>query len=567
VYIPFGKRDRKEDVNLSRCQEERGFFEMQIKEYTLPITNKLVDDYIHNKKEMSCWYDYNIHDKEYVKTRWKDLQNRVFPRKELSEYLQSFHERFEVGEKTQENIRQLANEDTYVVIGGQQAGLLTGPLYSIHKLTSIIQLAKKYEQQLGVKVVPVFWIAGEDHDLQEINHVHVQANDRVKKKMFYQREERTIASQTVLNAEQCQKWIDEVVKTYGETEYTKEIRTLLHDSLHASTTYVDFFAHLVLRLFKEEGVVLIDSGDEGLRKLEAPYFKEMVQRHEKAGAAFVEQQHLLQEQGYSPIIHAKDNSMHVFIQQNGERHLLEKAGDDVFQTKDGAITFTYTELLHIAGQSPHFMSNNVVTRPLMQEYLFPTLAFIAGPGELAYWGELKQVFATHDMKMPPIVPRQMITIVEPSVKKAMADVGVGMEEVLLHRVEILRTSWLQRKSSRSIEDEFVQATAEFNHIHEKLRELACTVNPTLEAISQKNYRKITDQLHFLQQTIEKELVLQHDVEMKKFQRMELSIWPLEAPQERIWNIFYYLNKYGLGFIDVLVSAPLEWNHKHKVLEV
>jgi bacillithiol synthase len=540
---------------------------MRINEYSLPIANKLVDDYMYNKKDMSCCYDYNIHDKDYVKVRWNDLRNRVFPRKEMSDYLQTFHERFDIGEKTKENIRKLANEDTYVVIGGQQAGLLTGPLYSIHKITSIIQLAKKYEQELGVEVVPVFWIAGEDHDIQEINHIHVKANDRVKKKIFYQREEKTIASQTVLNEEQCRKWIDEVVKTYGETTYTKDVRTLLYDALHASTTYVDFFAHLILHLFKKEGLVLVDSGAEELRKIEAPYFSKMVRQHEQAGAAFVAQQQRLKEEGYSPIIYAKDNSVHLFVQQHGERHLLEKVGEDSFQTKDGAMTFTYAELLRIAEQSPHLLSNNVVTRPLMQEYLFPTLAFVAGPGELAYWGELKEVFAVHEMKMPPIMPRQMITLVEPSVKKALEDVDVSMEDVLLHRVEKLRAHWLQQKSSCSIEEEFEQAELKLNHIHERLRAVAYTVNPTLEAISQKNYRKIAEQLNFLQSAIEKEMLLQHDVEMKKFQRIEQSIWPLEAPQERMWNIFYYLNKYGLNFIDTLVSVPLKWDHKHKVLEI
>ncbi|GGE66343.1 bacillithiol biosynthesis cysteine-adding enzyme BshC [Priestia taiwanensis] len=540
---------------------------MQISEYSLPIANKLVNDYVHHTKDMSCCYDYSIHEKEYVKKRFDDLQGRVFPRSQLSDYLSIFHSQFPIGEKTRENIRKLANDNTYVVIGGQQAGLLTGPLYSIHKITSIIQLAKKYEQELGVDVVPVFWIAGEDHDLQEINHVHVEASGHVKKKIFYQREERTIASETVLNEEQCRKWIDEVVKTYGETMYTKEVRALLQEAVRDSHTYVDFFAHLVCRLFKKEGLVLIDSGDAGLREIEAPYFSKMVHAHEQVAEAFVRQQQHLITEGYQPIIQAKDTSMHLFIQQDGERHLLEKVGEDLFQTKDGKMTFTYTQLSSIAEQSPHLLSNNVVTRPLMQEYLFPTLAFVAGHGEVAYWGELKQVFEAHKMKMPPIMPRQMITIIEPSVQKALIATGLELEEVLRRGVEPFRVSWLQQQSSYDIESEFVEAESQLNLIHEKLREVATSVNPALEGLAEKNYKKITEQVAFLQRTIEKEILLRHDVEMKKFDQIDRSIWPLGIPQERVWNIFYYLNKYGVSFIDQLVTVSLEWNHKQKVLEI
>lgn len=155
---------------------------MEIKEISVPQQG-IVADYMNGKKEIQSCFDYMLTEDAF-KQRLHDLREREFFRQDLVAHLLEYNTKLQAGESTLQNVKALGDENTYVVIAGQQAGLLTGPLYTIHKVISILQLAKEKEESLGVKVVPVFWIAGEDHDMDEINHTFVAKNKKMKKTIF-----------------------------------------------------------------------------------------------------------------------------------------------------------------------------------------------------------------------------------------------------------------------------------------------------------------------------------------------------------------------------------------------
>lgn len=538
---------------------------MKIQEVSLPYANTFVQQYITNAYDIKKYFDYNIHDEQYISDRMQEVASRQYPRKELSDYLMNFLQKFHPSEKTKENIVALGEENTYVVVGGQQAGLLTGPLYTIHKIISIIQLAKKYEEQLGVKVVPVFWVAGEDHDMEEVNFVNVLKNGRIKKYRLYNGHEKTTATEAALDQEQCRKWLDDILTTYGETVHTKNMRQLLADTLENSRTYVDFFVQLVLDLFQDTGLVVLDSGDDGLRKIEASFFQQIIKNHEGIMDGFEKQQALLKEDGFTPQIQVNENCAHLFYHENGERLLLEKGSEGNFVTKDGKVTISFEELMQVAEEAPNKLSNNVVTRPVMQEYLLPNLAFIAGPGELAYWGELKEVFRANGMSMPPVLPRQMLTILERHIAEDMKDLSLSSEDVLTGSMKIYEEAWLSQQVKYPIKEEFSKVEAEMKMMHEGLRSLIAKVDNSLLDISAKNEDKILEQLSFLEKKIVSAIKKKNHVDLAKFTRIETSIRPHEGYQERIWNIFYYLNRYGVDFAAELVQLPLEWDMKHKVI--
>lgn len=155
---------------------------MEIKEISVPQQG-VVADYMNGKKEIQSCFDYMLTEDAF-KQRVQDLREREFFRQDLVTHLLEYNTKLQAGEATIQNVKALGDENTYVVIAGQQAGLLTGPLYTIHKIISVLQLAKEKEESLGVKVVPVFWIAGEDHDMDEINHTFVTKNKKIKKTIF-----------------------------------------------------------------------------------------------------------------------------------------------------------------------------------------------------------------------------------------------------------------------------------------------------------------------------------------------------------------------------------------------
>lgn len=149
---------------------------MEIKEISVPLQG-VVADYMKDSKEIQAYFDYPLTEDGF-RQRLHDLRDKQYFRQDLVAHLLQYNTNLHAGDHTLRNIQALADENTYVVVGGQQAGLLTGPLYTVHKIISILQLAKEKEATLGVRVVPVFWIAGEDHDIDEINHVFVTKNKK-----------------------------------------------------------------------------------------------------------------------------------------------------------------------------------------------------------------------------------------------------------------------------------------------------------------------------------------------------------------------------------------------------
>ncbi|EJS71066.1 bacillithiol biosynthesis cysteine-adding enzyme BshC [Bacillus cereus] len=538
---------------------------MEIKEISVPQQG-VVADYMNGKKEIQSCFDYMLTEDAF-KQRVHDLREREFFRQDLVAHLLEYNTKLQAGESTIRNVKALGDENTYVVIAGQQAGLLTGPLYTIHKIISILQLAKEKEESLGVRVVPVFWIAGEDHDMDEINHTFVTKNEKIKKTIFHDRNpKKASASESELSVEDCRKWIEDIFKTYPETNFTKDVLRFVDDALNKSNTYVDFFAYLITKMFAKSGLILVDSHHPELRKLEVPFFKRIISKYKEVQEGLHNQQEVIKELGYKPIIETKSNAVHIFMEIDNERVLLEDI-QGKFVGKDGAHSFSYEELIEEIEKSPERFSNNVVTRPLMQEYVFPTLAFIGGPGELAYWSELQQVFHTVGFQMPPVVPRLTITYVERAITTDLTDLQLQESEPFLNNIDKLRENWLSNQIEEPIDDRFTEAKQEIVAIHTSLQQFVKKIDPGLSEFAGKNELKINEQIELLERMLKRNVEKKHEVQLNKFRRIQFALRPLGAPQERVWNVCYYLNQFGLDFVDRVMENSFSWDGKHHVIKL
>ncbi|MDM5156104.1 bacillithiol biosynthesis cysteine-adding enzyme BshC [Bacillus sp. DX1.1] len=538
---------------------------MEIKEISVPLQG-VVADYMKDSKEIQAYFDYPLTEDGF-RQRLHDLRDKQYFRQDLVAHLLQYNTNLHAGDHTLRNIQALADENTYVVVGGQQAGLLTGPLYTVHKIISILQLAKEKEATLGVRVVPVFWIAGEDHDIDEINHVFVTKNKKIKKTIFHDRHPKNAsASESALSIEDCKKWIEEIFKTYPETNFTKDVLQFVEDALQQSHTYVDFFARLIMKLFADSGLILVDSHHPALRKLEVSFFKQIVSCYKEVQAGLQNQQQLLREQGYKPIIETKHSAVHIFMQIDQERVLLEEENGQ-FVGKDGVYSFSYEELIEEMEKNPERFSNNVVTRPLMQEYVFPTLAFIGGPGEIAYWSELQQVFHAFGFQMPPVVPRLTISYMERDIATDLQDLQLQESDPFLNDMDMLREKWLSNQGEEPIDCQFTEATERIVALHTSLQQFVSKVDPGLQQFSKKNEQKIIEQLQLLERTLKRNIEKKHEVELNKFRRLQYALRPLGAPQERVWNICYYLNQFGLDFVERVMKQSFAWDGKHHIIKL
>ncbi|WP_342430503.1 bacillithiol biosynthesis cysteine-adding enzyme BshC [Neobacillus sp. FSL H8-0543] len=544
---------------------------MEMLNLSLPATNRFASSYLKQSAEILPFFHYRFNDLTEDQKRVDELGNRQFPRKEAAEHIETYMERFPSSEAVKNSLAKLKQENSVVVIGGQQAGILTGPLYSIHKIVSIIKLAEQKERQLGIPVIPVFWIAGEDHDFHEVNHVFIPTGLKVDKWTYPERVlEKKMVSDIVLSKDICRTWVKDLIENFGETAHTTELLAFSEEQLLNSTTYVDFFANIVMELFKDYGLLIVDSGNSKFRLLQNEYFTKQIEHHAAITHHLLEQQSMISKKGFPITIESNEHAANLFYynKRSNERVLLEY--DDLnnrFIGKNGGVSFTKEELVAIATEDPAKLSNNVVTRPLMQEWLFPTVAFIAGPGEISYWAELKQVFEHFELKMPPIVPRLNITFLDRAVERDINELHLDLTTVLSKGTTVDKELFLESIKDREVTDLFTVAKDQLLKQYQQIEAKTIELNQSLLPLLKKNESYLLKQIGFMESKLEETVKLKHDVVLNKYARIDYSLRPDGFPQERVWNLYYYLNLYGFSLIKGLMELSYDFDGRHKVIKI
>ncbi|MBM7571725.1 bacillithiol biosynthesis cysteine-adding enzyme BshC [Aquibacillus albus] len=539
---------------------------MRIDAVKLSTNNRLAIDYYQSDKAIMKYFDYLPFESATFQQRLADLKERQFNRFSLSEVLKQLNTDWDAPDSTLENIERLKDDNSVVVIGGQQAGLLTGPLFTIHKIVSIIHLAKKQEENLQVPVIPVFWIAGEDHDFEEINHILLAKKDRMQKyKIKQQVTNKQAMSSLELDKDAASHWIKQIFMDIPETEYTKDLYGLINKELDKSSSYVDFFARIILNLFEKEGLVLVDSGSPLVRELERNHFCELIDKQPWISKGVYQQTQKMKSNGYSVSIDAEENDAHVFYHKDGERILLIRDEEGNWVGKQNECRLTTDELLHIAKHKPELLSNNVVTRPLMQELLFPSLAFLGGLGEVAYWSVLKPAFEAIEIKMPPVLPRLSFTLMDRKIEKKLQHFGLDPIQVINRGLDQDKGNWLASQTSPPIELLTEQVKDSFDRAHKPLRNLANSLGPDLGGLAEKNLIYIFEDLHFLQDKMKKSLENKNKHAIESFNHMQTMLRPEGGLQERSWNVIPFINSFGTDFINQMVEHTYDFEQSHYII--
>ncbi|WP_018932777.1 bacillithiol biosynthesis cysteine-adding enzyme BshC [Gracilibacillus lacisalsi] len=538
---------------------------MRIESQRLDLHNKFITDYQKEVKDLLDHFDYNPYDENVFKEREKDLKEQPFQRDALADVLHSINRRWSATEATFENIERLRDENSVVVIGGQQAGMLTGPLYTINKIVSIIALAKQQEELLGVPVLPVFWIAGEDHDFAEVNHIFLPEETELRKYPIEDHhKERTSVSNRTLNKEQTYRWLKTTFRSLKETAYTKELFQTVHDKLMKANTFVDFFASFIHEIFADTGLILIDSGDSEVRQLESAYYYEMIEKQPEISRSVYRSLQSMRTKGYHVSVDANEQDGHLFVEQEGERILLQKDGQN-WIGKNNECLYSNQELLEIAKETPERLSNNVVTRPLMQEKLFPTLAFFAGPSEAAYWSILKDAFHSVSLKMPPVLPRVSLTLVDEKLAKVLSKYNIDPSVAIDNGVQTQKINWLSAQANSPVEEMTIQLKEAIKMGHQPLKEVTNDLTDDVSQYADKNLQLLLQQVDKLSMRIHKEFSQKYHRQLKEFDYIQMHLKPDNGLQERIWNITYFLNLYGFEWVKQINNYSFDWKKQHYIV--
>lgn len=512
-------------------------------------SGSFIDRYIHT--ELDAFYHYAVNETGL------EARSDVRPNgreQELSDVIAQYMGD-DISHAQRANIAAI-REGHQVVIGGQQAGLFVSPMYTIHKIISIIVMAKEQSKRLGKHIVPVFWIAGEDHDFDEVNHANIYDNESVIHRVkYYPKQEVTDSvSHVQMETEAFHAALNKLISLLDETEHTKPLFAMLSQ---LPDNWTEHFHKIVHELFKAYGVLFIDSHYSQLRQLERELLTWQFEHHLEIDRAFREGQDKLAETiGERQIV--TDTNVHLFMQYDGIRQLLKyEAGKYVLPKSE--VSFTKEEILQMIDTSPEIFSNNVVTRPLMQELVFNTLAFIGGPSEIKYWGELTQVFELADINMPVVVPRMRITYITPELLKIMTRYDITIEGLFEEGIEYFEQNFLKSKENYLVEQEIKamqqQLDASFKAIHQLDNDAELT------ELARKNLEHHHRQFNYFLETYRKQIKRRHNTEMKHFNKLRNELTP-GGLQERIMHPAQLLNRYGLDvFSDVIdMFETYQFNH-------
>lgn len=499
--------------------------------------------------------------------KWLDeTEHQRLDRKQLVAILREFNMRHEnTDEKVSDSLNKLVLEGTTVIVGGQQSGLFTGPLLVIYKAATVIKAAQKAEAELGRPVVPVFWIAGEDHDWDEVNHTYVLSRDLKVNRIRLSREDeiRRPVSYTPVMGEEWVKAVDELEMLLPDTEFKPQLLADLRASLQPDGTLVESFAKLLGKWFGPYGLVLLDSADPKLRGLEQPMFERIINQGDELTASYLEAAAAIQQLGLQTQADVAEDGANLFYIHEGERLLLYRQNGN-YGDRKGRVSFSKTELLALLKEHPERFSNNVLTRPLMQEALLPVLGFVLGDGEIAYWALLKKAFHLLGFKMPILLPRMSFTVVDGTLQKYMEKYELTFEDVE-QRFQERKESWLAGQDTLNVDARFDEVKQAFAGLYEPLIEQLGTIQNGLSNLGATNKQKIDDQMEYLRSKTKDAIAKSNEASLRHWDRIQFSLLPQDKLQERVYNIFFYLNRYGDDFLKQMMELPYEVYAAHRLI--
>lgn len=523
----------------------------ELNRFLAQSSSSIYSAYIQDGHPIHALYHFHPHDEKNIERRIQFIDNdwQGVDRAHLVKVLTEFHKPELFSPAVERNLKRLLEPNSLVVIGGQQAGLFTGPLYTIYKAVTVIQLAKWAETKWNRPVVPVFWIAGEDHDWDEVDHVWLFDQHRAPVKLRYPKDPTNAKkpiSEITFDPDQFHMWLREMADMLPDTIYKKEWHTLMKVMMDSSVTWTRFFARIMHHFFGEEGLLFVDSHDPNLRQLEVPFFRTLIQEDREITHVIKETEKKLKQLGFVSPAELKLDQSTIFLQREGKRQLLYRYHDR-WLTQDGE-SWATDELLAKVEVMPECFSNNVLSRPLMQEFLFPTLFFVGGPGEIGYWSLLKQAFEVVGLKMPVIVPRWQATIIDIESQKQMQKWGIQWERDWCF-LEDKRNEWLKRQETLDIEQIFQSWRKQWGEQHDSIvSTLYQGIGQNVQELGLKNKRKVMEQIDLFERWMKRVVAEKHRVELTQWSKIIHTVKPLGKPQERVWNLIGVWNAFGMDWL-------------------
>lgn len=510
TYIPF---------------QETGFF------------SKMMCDYLEESEKLTNFYNNFPNVKGFQKQIEEKQTFSKSNRKILVEVLKNQYKDLNSSEKTQANINVLLEENTFTITTGHQLNLFTGPLYFLYKIISAINLAEELAEKFPESnFVPIYWMATEDHDFDEINYFNLKG----KKVQWNSDQTGGVGRFSTDGLADVFEVFSKEIGTSRNAEYLKELFRegyIKHKNLADATRYI------ANALFTEFGLVIVDADDARLKTLFSSYIEKDLLQSVSYNNVSITNQRL--EKEYKIQVNPREINLFYLTDHLRERIVFE---DDTYKVNNTSITFSKEEILEEVKNHPERFSPNVIMRPLYQEVILPNLCYIGGGGELAYWMQLKSYFKAVEIPFPILLLRNSVQVVSEKQQGKLDRLSISLQDLFLKQQDLLKK---KVNENAEVSFNFASQKETLEQQFSILRNIANKTDASfVGAVNAQEKKQLKGLENLEKRLLRAEKRKQSDF-VERIIRLQNEILPNQSLEERQRNFSEYYLEYGNDFIQTL----------------
>jgi bacillithiol biosynthesis cysteine-adding enzyme BshC len=467
--------------------------------------------------------------------------------------------RWGVAPRVTDRVTLLSSPDARVIATGQQTGLLGGPLYTLYKAIAAVRLAEQIEHDHHISVIPIFWVASEDDDFNEVRSLRWQNSEGTWQRYDYDvtgRRPGTPIYDIPVTAD-LRSCLSEIFAGVRQTEFTAETAARTNEFAAAARDLEEFFIRTLTWLLGDRSPLFLSPRMTWIRRGAASIIERELAEPGQSSRLVIEAAERLRALGFAPQLHRRPEHVNCFLHRDGVRHkILSSAGGFETIAPAGERQKVAADVLRARlADDPAPFGLNVVTRPITQDHLLPTLAYVAGPGEVAYFAQLRGVYERFGVAMPMIFPRPQVCLIEPRVERALAKLDVTIESVASIAAEQF-DSMIRQATQPSAIAEHLDAAQ--HRLNDALEFVGSRVDLSEPAVA-RSFEKLKDNVKTAFEKLaerQRDAALSRDSETTRaVSTVRDSLWPDGLSQERALTVFFpFLNLFGTRLIARLGDA-------------
>lgn len=457
-------------------------------------------------------------------------------------------------------LERFVEEGGYVVTTGQQPGLFGGPLYNLYKALTVVRLAEALEIRMGKPVLPLFWVGSEDHDWEEANHTCIVGvdNELHEPVLPAPRPDVRPSIHRIPLPPEVVGLLGDFLSNLPDTDFSARFGDLLRRAVAEGSTLSGSFRHILEALLGRYGLHFTDAADPVVKEASLPVLRRELERAGELEHVLGRTSEDLSSAGYGLQVALLEGGVNLFLENEAGRERLYRA-DGGFRLRTSGQRLSLQEVMARAAEDPKALSPNVFLRPVVESTVFPTLAYVAGPGEMAYYAQLRAYFEAHGIRMPVIHPRFGVTAVESKIRKVLDkfDLEVAALDRPFHELagEIARD-----EVPEEIRAHLGEVRGAIGKGTGALQNAVKSVDPTLKGPVQHARNQAFAALDDLEKKVVQALKRRNETTLRQLEKAQVHLYPHGKPQERVINPFYFLARYGEDFLDE-VAQRFTMNHR------